>query len=395
MEIPFFKLKLNDDEGTGVDMVGVVQQPANLKPFYTMAEDEKTIVRQVFNEEQMIVTGVMISEGTPIYRFDREIGEHYVLFDAETIKECVLRFHKNQFSKNVNFDHEEDKQFDGMFMFESYIVDPENGVNAPAFLKQNVRKGSWVVSYKVEDRTIWEEVKKRGGFSIEGFFDRVPVRVNHSKSKNNTSGRLINKIDEMKDQLLKFAKLIKDSFEGEEPTNEEMATVATDAGLELNYEGELAVGTTLTVVVDGENVPAPEGAHSLTGELEGVNVVVDADGVVVEIIDEREAPEENNEEPKPEEENHEEVESALAEVAEAMTAQLKAVKDENETLKVALQSAEDLAQSQKEEMETKLAEMFERIEKLEKQPTVEPTKKKFKITEPKSSVPQNPIASNL
>ncbi len=41
-------------------------------------------------------------------------------------------------------------------------------------------------------------------------------------------------------------------------------------------------------VADGEMIPAPEGTHSLTGEMDGVSIVVDAEGIITEIIDTRE-----------------------------------------------------------------------------------------------------------
>lgn len=60
-------------------------------------------------------------------------------------------------------------------------------------------------------------------------------------------------------------------------------------GTAIAYEGDLAVGTQVFVVADGEQIPAPEGTHALGGEYEGVSIVTDASGVVVEIIDERAA----------------------------------------------------------------------------------------------------------
>jgi hypothetical protein len=60
-------------------------------------------------------------------------------------------------------------------------------------------------------------------------------------------------------------------------------------GTAIAYEGDLAVGTQVYVVADGEQIPAPEGTHALGGEMEGVSIITDASGVVVEIIDERAA----------------------------------------------------------------------------------------------------------
>lgn len=62
-------------------------------------------------------------------------------------------------------------------------------------------------------------------------------------------------------------------------------------GTAIAYEGELAVGTTVFIVADGEQIPAPEGTHELGGEFAGIKIITDANGVVVEVIDERAAEE--------------------------------------------------------------------------------------------------------
>ena len=62
-------------------------------------------------------------------------------------------------------------------------------------------------------------------------------------------------------------------------------------GTAVSYEGELAVGTTVFIVADGEQIPAPEGTHELGGEFTGIKIITDANGVVLEVIDERAAEE--------------------------------------------------------------------------------------------------------
>jgi hypothetical protein len=56
-------------------------------------------------------------------------------------------------------------------------------------------------------------------------------------------------------------------------------------GTQLSYEGELIVGTAVFVVTETEQVPAPEGTHALGGEMAGISIVVDANGIVTEVID--------------------------------------------------------------------------------------------------------------
>jgi hypothetical protein len=46
----------------------------------------------------------------------------------------------------------------------------------------------------------------------------------------------------------------------------------------------LEIGQAVFVVTETETIPAPEGTHELSGELEGVSIVVDANGIILEII---------------------------------------------------------------------------------------------------------------
>lgn len=61
-------------------------------------------------------------------------------------------------------------------------------------------------------------------------------------------------------------------------------------GTAIQYEGELAVGTPVFVMdTDMNAIPASEGTYDLAGDMEGVQIVVDADGIITEVIDARQA----------------------------------------------------------------------------------------------------------
>lgn len=74
-----------------------------------------------------------------------------------------------------------------------------------------------------------------------------------------------------------------------ESTEQNFSEALLMDGTAIAYEGELAPGTQVFVVADGEQIPAPEGTHALGGEFEGLSIVVDANGVIIEVIDERAA----------------------------------------------------------------------------------------------------------
>lgn len=84
-------------------------------------------------------------------------------------------------------------------------------------------------------------------------------------------------------------KAIMDSIRELKATFSAKAEAFNEAVLEdgtmISYEGELVVGTAVFVVTDTEQVPAPEGTHALGGEDAGKSIVVDANGIVTEVID--------------------------------------------------------------------------------------------------------------
>jgi len=120
------------------------------------------------NPEQKIVTGPLMIADLPIYRRDAD-EEYYVTFSAAEIKKIVQRFFKKGYQSKVNVEHS--TPVDGVFMFESYIIDREKGIMPPKGFEE-VSDGSWFGSFKVENEKIWEEVKAGTfkGFSVEGLF---------------------------------------------------------------------------------------------------------------------------------------------------------------------------------------------------------------------------------
>lgn len=125
-------------------------------------------------------------------------------------------------------------------------------------------------------------------------------------------------------------------------------------GTMVAYDGDLAVGSKLYIVQDGEQIQAPEGTHALGGDMEGVSVVVDADGFIVELIDEREGgdvvqtsedsePETETPEPAAEQMSAEKVEEIISakldtfsDAIGSIAEMFKAIANENESIKAEL-----------------------------------------------------------
>jgi hypothetical protein len=120
------------------------------------------------NQDQRIVTGPLMVADLPIYRRDQD-EEYYVSFSAAEIKKIVQRFFKKGYQSKVNVEHS--TPVDGVFMFESYIIDREKGIMPPKGF-EDISNGSWFGSFKVDNEKIWNEVKAGTfkGFSVEGLF---------------------------------------------------------------------------------------------------------------------------------------------------------------------------------------------------------------------------------
>lgn len=103
---------------------------------------------------------------------------------------------------------------------------------------------------------------------------------------------VIEKLDTLKsmfsDETEVVANATNDDANVSQITEKKFEDVSLLDGTMLTYDGELAPGTAIFVKTeDGEEIPAPEGTHELAGLFEGVSIVLDAEGIIVEVIDER------------------------------------------------------------------------------------------------------------
>lgn len=139
-----------------------------LRELGELEEQASDMKFSIQDSEQRIVTGPLMIADLPIYRRDED-EEYYVSFSAAEIKKIVQRFFKKGYQSKVNVEHA--TPVEGVFMFESYIIDREKGIMPPKGF-EDVSNGSWFGSFKVDNDKIWNEVKAGTfkGFSVEGLF---------------------------------------------------------------------------------------------------------------------------------------------------------------------------------------------------------------------------------
>ena len=353
MDLPFIEFKLTE-EVEGLQAIALVDSPAIGLNYQAFAPHKF----EVINEEKRIVMGAAMIPDLPIYRRD-ERGEYYAIFKKETIKALVQKLFKENKHNVFNEQHNAFKILDDVYIYQSFITDAELGISAPSGF-ENVADGTWFIAAKVENDEAWAKVKKEGilkGFSVEGVFDLEPYKFKKMNKLNLES-------------VISTLKSVFADAEVEETTEDNFAESTLVDGTIVKWEGELADGTALVVVMPEGEVAAPDGIHELTDG----TIVETAGGLVVNI--EAAADQGKDKDKKKDDEMYDNeftseelnalIEKAMAKYAEAFTASLELVKSENETLKAELAEVKNAKEELKNEFSATLNKVGEELEEIVK-----------------------------
>ena len=125
----------------------------------------------------MKVIGPMLIPDKLIIRIDEQGEPYFVYFSKETVKAIAEKAMKNKLINVVNLEHDSDVKVDA-FMTSSWIVE-NSEKDKSALYGMDLPVGSWVAEYKIEDLSVWEDIKKGvyKGFSIEGIFQNNIVNA--------------------------------------------------------------------------------------------------------------------------------------------------------------------------------------------------------------------------
>lgn len=165
-------IELTLTKGTELDFqIALVDTPAIESDFMAFKKKHNF---KVISEDKRIVSGFAMMAEKPIYRRDDNGKEYYVKFTADSVKNIAEQFFKNNLSNQTNAMHQTDKFLDGVYVFESFLIDENRGINVPKGY-DDAPEGSWFISMKVENNEVWESVKNGTfkGFSVEGVFDQA------------------------------------------------------------------------------------------------------------------------------------------------------------------------------------------------------------------------------
>lgn len=195
-DLPIFQANV-DEEGTGMFVVSLVEEPAVEVSWQLFDKAKQTF--KVENPDLQLITGVVMLADTPIYRYDPTYGEYYIVFSKDTIEKMVQKFFKEGYQENVDNDHTFNL-IDGIELQQAFIKDTEKGISPKGF--EDVPDGSLFFTYKVTSDELWEKVRTGSwtGFSLAGTFDMEQA---FAKVVDKDEEEILNLIQTLKERILK------------------------------------------------------------------------------------------------------------------------------------------------------------------------------------------------
>ncbi len=155
------------NDGDGIEAISVVDKPAIESDFIALSKHLEIELKEV-DAEKRILMGAALIPNKHIYRKDKD-KEFYIFFSEQTVRQASELFFINGNQSNATIQHAKD--VNGMTAVESWIVEDTEKDKSKLY-GFDVPVGTWMLSMKVNNDKVWDEVKKGNvkGFSIEGNF---------------------------------------------------------------------------------------------------------------------------------------------------------------------------------------------------------------------------------
>lgn len=165
-EIIIVEWSLDDILGE-LKRISLVSEPAIEADFMLFsAEDMKF---KAVDEEKRVLTGPAMRPNMKIKRYNA-LGElYYGVFPEDVVRQAAeMFFRKGSNTNKTNLEHE--FEIEGVYVFESWIVENPEVDKSKELGFKGVKKGDWFVSMKVDNEVVWNNYLKTGlikGFSVE------------------------------------------------------------------------------------------------------------------------------------------------------------------------------------------------------------------------------------
>jgi hypothetical protein len=166
-ELDTIELFIDEEKSEdGVQAISLVEYPAIEENFVALSSHK--VEFKTINEEKRIIVGLALVPNKKIYRRSKNY-EYNIIFSEETVRKASEIYLKNLKNNNTTLEHQE--LTTGVSVIESWVVEDAT-MDKSNLYGLNATKGSWVVTMKVDNDEVWQDVKDKKylGLSIEGMF---------------------------------------------------------------------------------------------------------------------------------------------------------------------------------------------------------------------------------
>ena len=169
--LPLIELTIDEEQESFVSAISLVEFPAIESDFIAFSNVKETFA---INDDKKELLGAAMLPDKPIYR-NGDLGSYYATFNKDTIRQISQVFAKKGLFNATNIEHSIIPA--DSYIYQSYIVDTDKGINAPNGI--NAPDGSWIVGVKVNNDKVWQSIKSGAikGFSVEGVFGFIAYRA--------------------------------------------------------------------------------------------------------------------------------------------------------------------------------------------------------------------------
>lgn len=275
--IPVYDAIISDQE-TGMFKISLVDDPAVMSLFQAFDANKKPMLYAIQDEEKRLVRGCIMRADFPIYRRDNSLGEYYVIYKADTIREMAEKYLLEGRQNDINIMHQDGSDVDGVQMVQYFIKG--DGIQVDGF--DDCADGSLFGEFHVVNDDVWAEIKAGTykGFSLEGVFDLIPEKdADEVQSIVDVLDGAFKKLFKHKKNMSKLSRL-KETLA---KMLQEFGNVTTDKGV-LSWDGDddLKAGDSVFVEdAEGNRTPAEDGDYKTDDN----KVIVVSEGKVAEIKD--------------------------------------------------------------------------------------------------------------
>lgn len=164
--------------------------------------------------DKRILTCAVLIPNQRITREDED-GKYNIFFTESLIEQIQQNFFKNGYQNNSTINHIE--PINGVYFFESWIIEDPNNDKANAIGFKGLPKGTLMMSMKVDNKEVWDNYIKGGdfrGFSIDSVFKLKRVNnININNKEMNLSKETI--VSALKDAMKQIK--LEDMVPNEQP----------------------------------------------------------------------------------------------------------------------------------------------------------------------------------